>query len=194
MKIPEIIPSEMKTKSRLTRRESKRTTFKLSKKALGDLDWMGETYKVSIKEVFDAICANDNIVDVVVDFIKERDEKNPKQQIRKTFVISNKSLSFLNRKSNEEKITRDSLVEYLILYNKLVFEKILKDEKKNEEKALELISEFRSAAEKVQKQLAVLLSEDNPIISRFDMISIIVENLHDEVESKISKGTPVDPD
>jgi hypothetical protein len=194
MKLPKEDVSDLMSKSNLIKKESKRTTFKLSRKSLEAIDWMVESYNLTAKEVFDQICSGDTVLEHAVEFVKKSEGVTSKEFTRKTFVISQQSLGLLNRTSNRQKISRDLLVNYLILLYKVLIEKNIEQEKKNEAKALKIISEFWKEAGDVEKQLTTLLGDENPIIMRFITISIIIGNLYDAIESKLSDGTPIDPD
>lgn len=194
MKLPKGSTSDLVSKSLLTKKESKRTTFKLSNKCLEAFEWMVESYNATAKEVLDIISLSDEIIDHAIEIAKEHNEDESQKKTRKTFVISKQSLSQLNRISTKENVSRDTLIEMLILLYKSLLEKHLEEEKEKEKEALKIISNFWSEAENVEGHLDELLSEENPIRDRFGLISIITGNLYSAIKSKLSDGTPVDPD
>ena len=193
MKLPKEDASDLLSNSNIIKKESKRTTFKLSIASLDAIEWMVESYNMTAKEVFDAICSPD-LLEFGVKVVKEDDIKASKDLTRKTFVISQQSLGLLNRTSKMQKISRDLLVDKLTLIFKALLDRNIEQEEKNEEKALEIITEFWGKVGEVEKQMKTLLSDDNPILMRLSTISIITGNLVMAIESKISDGTPVDPD
>lgn len=194
MKLSENKTSELIAKSNQAKKESKRTTFKLSTESIQAIDWMTETFNFTAKEVFDLITNKNEFFEAAVKFSTEHDDSDIKEQKRKTFVISKQALSILNNTSKNQEISRDLLVDKLILTYKSLMEKLLQKERESEEKALEIVSEFWSEAEKIQSQLSELLSEGNPILSRFGLITVIIESLYSAIDSKISNGTPIDPE
>ena len=194
MKLSDAKTSELIAKSTQAKKESKRTTFKLSDQSIKAIDWITETFNFTAKEVFDLISDKNEFFEAGIKFSSEHDDSDFNEQTRKSFVISKQALSILNQTSENHKVSRDMLVEKLILTYKALMEKLLKKERENEEKVLEIVSEFWSEAEKVQSRLSELLSDGNPIISRFGMITVIIESLYSAIDSKISNGTPVDPE
>lgn len=190
--------SDLISKTIPAKKESKRTTFKLSKQSLNAIDWIVETYNKSAKEVFNIIhdiYASDDFRKLLFDFAgNNENEEGQVIRERKTFVIDKHTLNQLNRISKNENIQRDVLVEKMVILYKALLEKHLEDEEKNEHKALEIISKFWAEAEKVESKLIKLLSDDNPIQSRYGTILIIIANLHSAIEAKLSEGTLIDPD
>ncbi len=193
MELPKEEIPDLKPKTSLIKKESKRTTFKLSAQSLNAIDWMVDYYNMTAKEVFDSICSGDSIVEYAVKFAKESEGLADKELTRKTFVISQQALGFLNKTSDEQKISRDLLVNKLILIYKVLLDRSIEQEEKNEEKALKIIHEFWKEAEELETQLKALLGDEHPILTRLGTISIIIGNLYGAIESKLSDGTPIDP-
>ena len=193
MKLPKEDASDLLSNSNIIKKESKRTTFKLSRASLDAIDWIVESYSVTAKEVFD-ICSSSKVLEYAVKLVKEDDDKASKELTRKTFVISQQSLGLLNRTSARQKMSRDLLVDKLILLYRVLLENSIEQEKKNEKKALKIISEFCNELGEMEKQLTSLLGVENPIIMRLSTISIFTGNLVNAIETKISDGTPIDPD
>jgi hypothetical protein len=185
--------SELISKPISAKKESKRTTFKLSKQSLNAIDWIVNTYEMPAKEVFDVFDKSDELVAHVVEITRDDEEKDLPRE-RKTFVISKKTLNQLNRIAKSEGVQRDILVEKMVLIYKALLEKILEDEERNEKKALNIISDFLKQAEKTEAQLKKLLDNSNPILDRFSIITLIIDNLESAIDAKLTVGTPIDPD
>ena len=177
-----------------TDKQSVRTTFKLSDSSNNAIDWLIKTNNLKPKEIFDLMCSDENFVNVAIKTAKENPEVISTKQTRKTFVISRGVLRLLNRCSESHKISRDVIVENLISLFKMLLEMQAKAEKKKEEKALKIISDFWSKAESLEDQLKALLGDDSPILDRFGKVIVVLWNLEMAIKSKLSNGTPIDPD
>lgn len=182
------------SKTSLSEKQSVRTTFKLSESSNNAIDWLISTHGLKPKEMFDLICANEKLVDLAIKEASKDAKSSPQTQTRKTFVISKRVLRTLNKCAREHQVSRDSIVDSLILIFQVLLEKQVKDEKQQEEKALPIISDFWSKAESVEKQLKDLLDDDSPILDRFGYVIVLLMNLVSAIESKLSNGTPIDPD
>jgi len=182
------------SKTSLSEKQSVRTTFKLSESSNNAIDWLITTNNLKPKELFDLMCSNENLVDFAIEAAQKNRKNSSTKQTRKTFVISKRVLRLLNRYSERHKLSRDSIVENLILLFKALLEKHAEEEKQREEKALTIISDFYSKAESVEKQLKDLLDDDNPILDRFGYVIVLLMNLSSAIESKLSNDVPIDPD
>jgi hypothetical protein len=182
------------SKTSLSEKQSVRTTFKLSENSNNAIDWLIKTNNLKPKEVFDLMCSNENLVDFAIEAAQKNGKSNSTKQTRKTFVISKQVLRLLNRYSKKHKLSRDLIVENLILLFKALLEKHAEEEKQREEKALTIISDFCSKAESVEKQLKDLLDDDSPILDRFGYVIVLLMNLVSAIESKLSDGVSIDPD
>ncbi len=185
---------ERVSKTSLSEKQSVRTTFKLSESSNNAIDWLIKTNNLKPKEVFDLMCSNENLVDFAIEAAKKNGKSSSTKQTRKTFVISKRVLRLLNRYSEKNKLSRDLIVEYLILLFKALLEKHAEEEKQQEQKALTIISDFWSKAESIEKELKDLLDDDSPILDRFGYVIVLLMNLVGAIESKLSDGTPIDPD
>jgi len=186
------------SKTSLSEKQSVRTTFKISENCINAIDWLLKTNNLKPKELFDIICSNNDLVNLAAESAEKDNKNNSVKHTRKTFVISKRVLSLLNKKSKDDKgkliIQRDLIVEKLVLLFKALLEKHTEEEKKKEEKAQSIISDFWTKAEEIEKQLKNLLDDDNPILERFGLVIVLVMNLVSAIESKLNNDVPIDPD
>jgi len=182
------------SKTSLSEKQSVRTTFKLSESSNNAIEWLIKTNNLKPKEVFDLICSNENLVDLVIEVARKNGTSSSAKQMRKTFVISKRVLRLLNRFAKKHKLSRDLIVENLILLFKALLEKHAEEEKQREEKALTIISDFWSKAESVEEQLKDVLDDDSPILDRFGYVIVLLMNLVSAIESELSNDVPIDPD
>lgn len=188
-KASEIISKAVKTKSK-----SKRTTFKLRSQSLEALDWLSKNLDSSAKDVLELVVTEGEIFNMVIQVAQKEKQKTPKDSVRKSFVISSKALASLNMASKKNNVSRDSILDFLLLGYKNLVKEIQEKERESETAALEIMREFMLEAEKNYFQkLRKVLSDDNPILDRFGAITIIIENLYSAIQAKLDEGTPIDP-
>lgn len=185
--------SDLITKTIPTKKESKRTTFKLSKHSLNAIDWIVENYGIPAKEVFDIFNSSEDFINHVIEVAKNNEDDDLSRE-RKTFVISKKTLNHLNRISKSEDVQRDIMVEKMVLIYKALLEKHLREEAQNEKEALKIISGLLNQTEKTENRLKKILDRENPILSRFSIITLIIDNLASAIKAKLSEGILIDPD
>ena len=181
-----------------TDRQSVRTSFGLTELGIDALKWLTKHHGITAKDVFDKFC-QDSFLEEINDMIfsKTRDDQTPAstvKPVRKTVVISKGALKTLKEFSKKHKISRDGLVEISLILLRLVAVQALKEEKANNPRALEIISEFISQADSVEEKLNEIFKFDSPILKRFSYMMIILEDLERAIESNLKDGTPIDPD
>ena len=194
MKNQNIKKLNLVSETSLSEKQSVRTTFKLSEKSKNVIEQLIRTNNLKPKELFDLICSSDAFVENAIEAGRKSYENASKKQTRKTFVISKRVLRLLNKHSKQYKLSRDLIVENLILFFKSLLEKHAEEEKHREEKALTIISDFWGKAESVEKQLKELLDDDSPILNRFGYVIVLLMNLEGAIQAKLSNGVPIDPD
>jgi len=194
-------------------RRSVRTTFRLSKETREAMAWLAKYYRVKPKEVID-LCVNllqaidisdhtrtsedadQDIKASLLEFLgfraatSKKDSMSTGEYVRRTQVISRKSLGTLNDLSESSKKTRDKLVEDAILTLKLINQG---EEQKNHEQALEEIQNLVSQIEATEQKLEDLLAEGDPILHRLHVVRSMTESLEMDIEAEIYKREPIDP-
>lgn len=182
------------SKISLSEKQSVRTTFKLNENCINVIDWLLKTNNLKPKELFDLICFNNDLINLAAEAAKKDDKDISIKQSRKTFVISKRVLRLVNKKSEEYGLSRDLFFENLVSLFKALLEKHTEEEKHKEKKAHSIISDFRTNAETVEKQLKEVIDDGNPILDRFSLVMVVVMNLAGAIESKLSNDIPIDPD
>ena len=182
-----------------SRKRSVRTTFRLEKDTFSNMESLSKYYKITKKELIEFL------VDTVQTFadsseqgeslLNRIDNKTSGQTqkadlIRKTQVISKKSLNTLNKLSNDTGFSRDQLIKFAVIIHKFNFKRT----RKNHEKALKDIKKLVSKIEETEKTLKKYLDPNDPVLTRFGNIPVIANNLSLAIESEINEGVPVDPD
>lgn len=182
-----------------------RTTFRITQEANEALDWLTEHYGSTLKSLIDILCVSipgdrstelggNTFLSSVVKHAKDTDFKKLNRSVRRTMVVSHKSLKVLNDVAKSAQIPRDILVDKGVLLLKGVVEFGKEEEKKKHQKAFELFDEFYDSARKFEYTLLEMLSDDDPIIQRYGYIMVYLDNLYLAMKAEIEKGEPIDPE
>lgn len=178
---------------------SVRTTFQLSQETLDSLTALTQKYKITLKELFETLCASWLWFAVIPNppQTTDQDPATPSPSVRRTFVISRGSFKKLNEFSKEQKIHRDLVVEKMVKAYKQVSEAKeieLGESKAKHSEALTLIEGFKSQAYEIERRLKEFLIVEDPVYQRWQVVEIVIENLIGEIQNEIENGTPVNPD
>jgi hypothetical protein len=189
-----------------------RTTFNFYPEGRESLDGLAQYHGVKQKVVLDKLCTQlvtEKLIQQysegrwtvgipllknIAKMAQSKDEKTPKDSVRKTQVISKGSLRALNEISKEYDVPRDAVVNWSLtfLYRNLI-EEIEMMEKGND-KALEIIDKLDLYATDTGRKLEKTLDVANPILSRFQIISQAISDLREAIQANLEKRTPIDPD
>lgn len=108
----------LKPKHSYVLKQSERTTFKLTTKAIEGLKWLQSVYNITIKEIFDSLYSEISFGgNIDLDDIGKKTKEHPKQFqdcTRKTYVISKLTLLYFNAWSKDYEISRDDLISSII--------------------------------------------------------------------------------
>ena len=167
-------------------RQSVRATFRLSEACINAISILATQLGIKQKSVFDHLLEDDqvlkNVANELMDTEFERD-----QCIQKTFVISRKSLYFLDKIASRHNTPRDALVEYSV--RRLL--PIIANERKRHEKRknmLENISGHFTEGEKLVSRAEKILGADDPISSKLQTAMSAYQNAFEEIVGIIEKG------
>jgi hypothetical protein len=167
-------------------RQSVRATFRLSEVCIDAISILSAQLGIKQKSVFDHLMEDAKALKNVAKEI-ENTEFNRYQRIQKTFVISRRSLSFLDMISSEYNAPRDALVEYSV--RRLL--PIIANERKKHEKRKELLAQisnhFKSGKMLLSKAEEALDSDD-PIVNKLETAMSVYQNALDDIASFIERG------
>jgi len=167
-------------------RQSVRATFRLSEACIDAISILSAQLGIKQKSVFDHLMED---VQTLKDMARElaNTEFDRHERIQKTFVISRRSLSFLDMISSKHNAPRDALVEYSV--RRLL--PIIANERKKHEKRKELLDEISNHFESGQMLLskaAKALNRDDPIVNKLKTAMSIYKNALDDIVSFIERG------
>jgi hypothetical protein len=170
----------------LRERQSVRATFRLSEACIDAITILAAQLGIKQKSVFDHLMED---VQVLKEMARELEniEMDPHERIQKTFVISRRSLSFLDSISSEYDAQRDALVEYSV--RRLL--PIIAKERKKHEKRKELLFEISNhfaEGEKVLSKADEMLGTDDPLVNKLKTAISVYENAFDHIVKFIDRG------
>jgi uncharacterized protein (UPF0147 family) len=167
-------------------RQSVRATFRLSEACIDAISILATQLGIKQKSVFDHLMENDQVLKNVARAL-EGTEFDRNKRIQKTFVISRRSLSFLDMISSEYNAPKDSLVEYSV--RRLL--PIIAKERKKHEKRKELLAEISNHFAKSEKLLSKadqMLGTDDPIVNKLQTAMSVYKNAFDDIANFIYRG------
>jgi len=167
-------------------RQSVRATFRLSEACINAISILSAQLGIKQKSVFDFLMEDDQVLKNMAREL-ENTEFDRHDRIQKTFVISRRSLSFLDIISSEYNAPRDALVEYSV--RRLL--PIIARERKKHEKRKELLAEISNHFQKGEKLLAKaeeMLGTDDLIVNKLQTAMSVYQNAFDDIVSFIERG------
>ncbi|MDH3957781.1 MAG: hypothetical protein OET81_13890 [Desulfobacteraceae bacterium] len=167
-------------------RQSVRATFRLSEDCIDAISILSAQLGIKQKSVFDHLMKDTQVLKNMASEL-ENIEFDRHERIQKTFVISRRSLSFLDSISNKHNAPRDALVEYSV--RRLL--PIIARERKKHEKRIELlaaISNHFAKGEKLLLKAEELLGMDDPIVNKLQTTMSVYKNAFDDIATFIEKG------
>jgi hypothetical protein len=175
------------------RRQPVRTTFRISKEAHDAIKHISKVFKIKNTEVFDSFLPNFQELKKQIKDLDMPSLSNIKgNATRKTYLINKSTLLNIEKVAKEEKISRDSFVDFMSLVLKLLCDKRLSKEKSKYEKVLEeIINPFWEHAEKIEKDIIKELGKDDPLRLGFGIVIINIMNLAMAITDNINEGKPI---
>lgn len=167
-------------------RQSVRATFRLSESCIDAISILSAQLGIKQKSVFDHLMEDDQVLKDMASEL-ENSEFDRHKRIQKTYVVSRRSLSFLDTISSEYDAPRDALVEYSV--RRLL--PIIANERKKHEKRKVILGEISDHFKKGRKLLSKaeeMLGTDDPIISKLVSAMSVYKNALDEITGFIEKG------
>jgi len=167
-------------------RQSVRATFRLSEACIDAISILSALLGIKQKSVFDHLMED---AQVLKDMARKLENTafDPHERIQKTFVISRRSLSFLDTISSKHKAPRDALVEYSV--RRLL--PIIAKERKTHEKRKGLLTEISNhyaEGEKLLSKAIDLLGADDPVGDKLATAMSVYKNALDDIVSFIKRG------
>ena len=167
-------------------RQSVRATFRLSEACIDAISILSAQLGIKQKSVFDHLMEDAQVLKNVARELEDT-KFDSHVRIQKTFVISRRSLSFLDMISSEHNAPRDALVEYSV--RRLL--PIIAHEREKHEKRKELLTEISNHFAKGEELLLKAeetLGSDDLIVNKLQTAISAYENALDVIVSFIERG------
>jgi len=167
-------------------RQSVRATFRLSEACIDTITILSAQLGIKQKSVFDHIMEDAQVLKNVAREL-ENTQFDRHGRIQKTFVISRRSLSFLDIISSKHNAPRDALVEYSV--RRLL--PIIANERKKHEKRKELLGEISNHfadGEALLSKAEEMLGTDDPIVDKLNTAMSVYKNALNDMVNFIEKG------
>jgi hypothetical protein len=171
-----------------------RTSFALSEDAIKELSILAEKTG-SQKEAFDFIDISlTALEEMALDFSAKANE-DPKERIRKTYVISKKTLNNIKRGAKECGIKRDLFVERMVTFGNRVYE-IMVEKSRNDwlekqKKAQKLLNELKVHMLSKEQELKQILDGDDPILEAFGEVFMLAEDGVNKINRLLEDNEPI---
>lgn len=167
-------------------RQSVRATFRLSEDCIDAISILAAQLGIKQKSVFDHLMEDAQILKEMASEL-ENTEFDRHERIQKTFVISRRSLAYLDMISSKHNAPRDALVEYSVRRLLPIIEK----ERQKHEKRKELfddISNHFNDGEALLAKSEQLLGTDDPIVDKLHVAMSVYKNAFEDITSFIDRG------
>jgi hypothetical protein len=167
-------------------RQSVRATFRLSEACINAISILATQLGIKQKSVFDHLLEDDQALKNVARELGET-EFDRDHRIQKTFVISRRSLSFLDSISSKHNTPRDALVEHSV---RRLLPIIARERKKHEirKELLAEISNHFAIGEKLLSKTQDMLGTEDPIVDKLETAVSVYKNAFDEITHFIDRG------
>ena len=174
------------TSAELRGRQSVRATFRLSERAIGALSIVSVHLGIKQKSLFDHLIEDSDTLRLIAREI-ESNEFGRLIRIQKTYVLSRKTLSSLDRVARSHNAPRDALVEYSI---QRLLPIILKEREKHlmRKEILGDLTDFLKEGEKILRKSKDSLGTDDPVFDRLRAAMAGLVNAYRHIDSYVQKG------
>ena len=167
-------------------RQSVRATFKLSAKTISAITIVATHLGIKQKSLFDHLAEDIKSLSSIARAMNHSVLQS-KNRLQKTYVISLRSLSFLDKISKDFDAPRDALVEYSI--QRLL--PLISSEKEKHEKRKIIFDELMhhlKEGKKILRKSIQLLGQEDPVVEQVAATMTVCENTCRNIESFIERG------
>lgn len=172
--------------SDLRGRQSVRATFKLSGKAIDALSIVSIHLGIKQKSLFDHLIEDADALNQIARRIQSTPFDLP-DRVQKTYVLSRRTLSCLDRISRDSETPRDALVEYSI--QRLL--PLIGQEQEKHQKRKEVLGDlarYVTEGKRILDRARKLLGKDDPVCARVEDAVGALSSTHGHIESFVERG------
>ena len=171
--------------SDLRGRQSVRATFKLTEKAIDAISILSVHLGIKQKSLFDHLIEDTESLNFIAQDMRSGSSKRG-DRIQKTYVLSRKTLTSLDRISKISDTPRDALVENSI---QRLLPLIAREREKHRfrKEVLEDFGQYLGEGTKILRKSKKSLGEDDPVTDKIESALIVLMNAYDHLVSFIEK-------
>ncbi len=171
-------------------RQSVRATFKLSARAIDVLSIVATHLGIKQKSLFDHLIEDVKSLSTIANEM-EAEAFGTLDRIQKTFVVSRRTLLYLEETSRRYNTPRDALVEYSIQRLLPVIAK--ERERHSKRKAISRdINAHLAQGLKILQKAQSQLGEEDPVYTRFKIAIQSLANAQSHIEEYVRKGSGIE--
>ncbi|MBI3378991.1 MAG: hypothetical protein HY035_11420 [Nitrospirae bacterium] len=166
-----------------------RTTLRLSRRGHEAIKKLSKLQGEKIADIFDMTIK-------AYEMIEEKIESFPKEgeTMRKTYIIRKNTLSKITELAKKNRIPRDQFIDTIVRLLLLIADSETTRKKEKYLEALnELINPLAEHADEVEKKLIEKLGRNDPVVSRFYVITHHIMEISEDINEFLSEGTPINP-
>lgn len=172
--------------SELRGRQSVRATFKLSEKAIEAISVVSLHLGIKQKSLFDHLFEDDESLGTIARKLGSS-PLSRSSRIQKTYVLSRRTLSCLEKACRDFSAPRDALVEYSI--QRLL--PVIQAEKEKHRRRVDLLAEienYRKQGESLYQKAVALLGPDDPVTERLESAVATTAGISEDIRTFIQKS------
>ena len=171
-------------------RQSVRATFKLTQRAIEAMSAVSIHLGIKQKSLFDHLIDDINALEVIAQEVGIEKIEAPRR-VQKTYVLSRKTLSCLDRAAKEFTASRDALVEYSIQRLLPVIAKE-KDRHRKRKELLKKIDDFLVSGRQILEEADTTLGAGDPVYDEFEKALMVLLNSRNDISEFIEKGEMIE--
>ncbi|MCG6910260.1 MAG: hypothetical protein LJE94_09070 [Deltaproteobacteria bacterium] len=172
--------------SDLRGRQSVRATFKLTEACIGAISIVAAHLGIKQKSLFDHLVEDINALNSIAGELKNVSLRNY-SRVQKTYVISRKSLSYLDEVSKTYNAPRDALVEYSV---QRLLPVIINEQKKHatRKKIMADIALHFETGQHLLKKMEKALGLEDPLFDKMSTLMAQYDQAYDSMRAFIERG------
>ena len=167
-------------------RQSVRATFRLSEDCIDAISILSAQLGIKQKSVFDHLMEDAQILKKMASQL-ENMELEHHDRIQKTFVISRRSLTYLDAISTKHNAPSDALVEISVRRLLPIIAKEQKKHKKRKKLLIDISGHF-AEGENLFSKAEDVLGKDDPIVNKLKAAMTTYKNAFDDITDFIRRG------
>lgn len=173
--------------SELRGMQSVRATFRLTERAIGAISIVATQLGIKQKSLFDHLMEDVQALSTIARDLDADAQKKGQQRVQKTYVISRKTLSCLERISTEYDASRDALIEYSIKRLMPIIEREKEKHQHRKDLLVKVVDHFNQGVALLEEADDVLGTND-PVSDRIRSAIAFYENTIRDLAAYVEKG------